>query len=67
MSSEAEVSLIMEARNSSVIRTNHFEKSEIFEDGIRINGEETRSFQPKVVKYMLFIKEPSRIEDKKLR
>mmetsp|Transcript_36212 Transcript_36212/g.44159 ORF Transcript_36212/g.44159 Transcript_36212/m.44159 type:complete len:202 (+) Transcript_36212:746-1351(+) len=49
-------SFINDTRNSSmVIRDNHFEKQSIAD------------FEPEEISYMLFLREPSRVEEKKLK
>ena len=67
--SEAETSFTVDPRNTSIIRDNHFEKDPNDRKSDNDSGGdfEAEAFVPKVVDYMLFTKEPSRVEDKKLK
>ena len=52
-------SFMSSARNSSIINHNHFESPQFTQS--------VAEFVPKEVSYMLFIREPSRVEEKKLK
>ena len=56
-------------RSSTFIRDNHFERAAGDGGGAEgdSGGDEAEAFEPRVVQYMLFTKEPSRVEDKKLK